>query len=58
MSDRIFFTSSVAALAAIGTAAIAAGKALVDMTVEAAAYADEMLTQSTVTGMSVESLQA
>lgn len=47
-----------AALAAIGTAAISAGKALVDMTVEAAAYADEMLTQSTVTGMSVESLQA
>ena len=47
-----------AALAAIGTAAIAAGKALVDMTVEAAAYADDMLTQSTVTGMSVESLQA
>ncbi len=47
-----------AALAAIGTAAVAAGKALVDMTVEAAAYADEMLTQSTVTGMSVESLQA
>lgn len=46
------------ALAAIGTAAVAAGKALVDMTVEAAAYADEMLTQSTVTGMSVESLQA
>lgn len=46
------------AFAAIGTAAISAGKALVDMTVEAAAYADEMLTQSTVTGMSVESLQA
>ena len=46
------------ALVAIGTAAVAAGKALVDMTVEAAAYADEMLTQSTVTGMSVESLQA
>ena len=47
-----------AALAAIGTAAVAAGKALVDMTVEAAAYADEMITQSSVTGMSVESLQA
>lgn len=47
-----------AALAAIGTASVAAGKALVDMTVEAAAYADEMITQSTVTGMSVESLQA
>jgi len=46
------------AFAAIGTAAIGAGKALVGMTVEAAAYADEMLTQSTVTGMSVESLQA
>jgi len=46
------------AFAAIGTAAIGAGKALVDMSVEAAAYADEMLTQSTVTGMSVESLQA
>ena len=47
-----------AALVGIGTAAIGAGKALVDMTVEAAAYADDMLTQSTVTGMSVESLQA
>lgn len=47
-----------AALAAVGTASVAAGKALVDMTVEAAAYADEMITQSTVTGMSVESLQA
>ncbi|MDD3027322.1 MAG: hypothetical protein PHI41_04640 [Erysipelotrichaceae bacterium] len=47
-----------AALAAIGTAAVSAGKALVDMTVEAAAYADEMITQSSVTGMSVESLQA
>ena len=47
-----------AGVAAIGAAAVAAGKALVDMTVDAAAYADEMLTQSTVTGMSVESLQA
>ena len=46
------------ALVAIGTAAVAAGKALVDMAVDAAAYADEMLTQSSVTGMSVESLQA
>ncbi len=46
------------AFAAIGTAAVAAGKALVDMTVEAAAYADDMLTQSSITGMSVESLQA
>lgn len=47
-----------AALTAVGTAAIASGKALVDMAVQSAAYADEMLTQSTVTGMSVERLQA
>ena len=47
-----------AALAAVGTAVVAAGKEMVNMTVEAAAYADEMLTQSSVTGMSVESLQA
>ena len=45
-------------IAAIGTAAIAAGTALVGMTVDAAAYADEMLTQSSITGMSVEKLQA
>lgn len=51
-------TAMGVAFAAIGTAAIGAGKALVDMSVDAAAYADEMLTQSTVTGMSVESLQA
>ena len=51
-------TAMGVALAVIGTAAIAAGKAMVDMTVEAAAYADDMLTQSSVTGMSVESLQA
>ncbi len=47
-----------AAMAAIGTAAIAAAKALADMTVNTAAYADEMLTQSSITGMSVERLQA
>ena len=45
-------------IVAIGTAAIAAGTALVKMSVDAAAYADEMLTQSSVTGMSVEKLQA
>ena len=43
---------------AIGTAAIAAGTALVGMTVDAAAYADDMLTQSSITGISVEKLQA
>lgn len=46
------------AFAAIGTATAAAGKAMTDMAVNAAAYADEMITQSTVTGMSVENLQA
>lgn len=46
------------ALAALGAASIAAGKALVDMTVDAAKYADEILTLSTVTGMSTDSLQA
>jgi hypothetical protein len=46
------------AMAAIGTAAIAAGKALIDMTVNTAVYADKMLTQSIITGMSVERLQA
>ena len=47
-----------AAFAAVGTAAVSAGKAMADMAVNAAAYADEMITQSTVTGMSVENLQA
>lgn len=47
-----------AGVAAIGTAAVSAGKSLVNMAVDSAAYADEMITQSTVTGMSVESLQA
>lgn len=47
-----------AGVAAIGTAAFSAGKSLVNMAVDSAAYADEMITQSTVTGMSVESLQA
>lgn len=47
-----------ASMAAIGTAAVSAAKSLTDMTVGAAAYADEILTMSTVTGMSAESLQA
>lgn len=46
------------ALAAIGTAAVGAAKALTDMTVGAAVYADDILTQATVTGMSTEKLQA
>ena len=47
-----------AATVAIGAAAVGAAKSLTDMTVGAAAYADEILTTATVTGMSTESLQS
>ena len=46
------------AFVAVGAAAIGATKALAEMSVETAAYADEILTLSTNTGMSTESLQA
>lgn len=50
-----------AAIAAAFTAAVAAakevGQALVDATNETAQYADEVLTMSTITGMSTEKLQ-
>jgi phage-related protein len=46
-----------AAFAAVSAAAIAGTKALADMSVETAAFADEILTQSTVTGMTTEALQ-
>ncbi|MDR1559215.1 MAG: phage tail protein [Clostridiales bacterium] len=47
-----------AAVAAVGAAAVAATKSLTDMAVGTAAYADNFLTMSSVTGMSAESLQA
>ncbi len=47
-----------AALVGIGAAASGAGKALIAMSVNASSYADDILTMSTVTGMSTESLQA
>ena len=47
-----------AALAAIGTAAVSAGKSLVNLAVDSAAYADEILTTSAVTGIAAENLQA
>lgn len=47
----------VAAFAAVTAAVVATGKALVDMTKEGAAYADNILTMSTVTGISTEKLQ-
>lgn len=46
-----------AAFAAVSAAAISAGKALVDMTTEGAAYADTVLTESTVTGIATDKLQ-
>ena len=50
--------AAMAAAAAAAAAAIAeAGKALVGFTVDAAGYADDVLTMSTVTGMSTEKLQ-
>lgn len=43
---------------AVGGAVVGAAKALTNMTVGAAEYADEILTMSSVTGMSTEALQA
>lgn len=47
-----------AAFVAVGTASVAAAKGLSSMAVGSAAYADEILTASTVTGVSAEKLQA
>lgn len=47
-----------AAFVAVGAAAVGAAKSLTDMTVGAAEYADNILTMSSVTGMSTDSLQA
>lgn len=46
------------AVMALGTSAVAAASGLAASSVSAASYADEMLTMSTVTGMSTENLQA
>ena len=43
--------------AAVAAAVVEAEKALISMTIESAAYADEILTQSVVTGLSTEALQ-
>lgn len=45
------------AMAAVGATIVAVGKSLVDMTKEGAAYADNVLTQSTVTGIATDKLQ-
>lgn len=46
-----------AAAAAAAAAIVSAGKALADFAVSGAAYADDLLTMSTVTGISTEKLQ-
>ena len=46
-----------AAFAAVSAAAIAGAKALVEMTTAGAAYADTVLTESTVTGSATDTLQ-
>lgn len=46
-----------ASFAAVSAAAIAAGKALIDMSREGAAYADDVLTTSTQTGIATDKLQ-
>ena len=46
-----------AAFAAVSAAAVAAGKALVDMSKAGAAYADNVITASTVTGLATDKLQ-
>ena len=43
--------------AAVAAAVVEVEKALISLTIESAAYADEILTQSTVTGLSTEALQ-
>ena len=46
------------ALAAVGAAAVSAGKKLTELAVDSAAFADEIITTSAVTGVSAEQLQA
>ena len=46
-----------AAFAAVSAAAVSAGKALVNMSKEGASYADNVLTESTVTGIATDKLQ-
>lgn len=48
---------AVASIVALTTAAVALVSGLVDASVQAAAFADEVLTTSTVTGISTEALQ-
>lgn len=48
---------TIGTFAALAAAVVEAEKALISLTIESAAYADEILTQSAVTGLSTEALQ-
>lgn len=48
---------TIGTFAALAAAVVEVEKALISLTIESAAYADEILTQSTVTGLSTEALQ-
>lgn len=48
---------TIGTFAALAAAVAEAEKALISLTIESAAYADEILTQSVVTGLSTEALQ-
>lgn len=48
---------TIGTFAALAAAVAEAEKALINLTIESAAYADEILTQSVVTGLSTEALQ-
>lgn len=48
---------TIGTFAAVAAAVAEAEKALISLTIESAAYADEILTQSVVTGLSTEALQ-
>ena len=48
---------TIGTFAALAAAAVEVEKALISLTIESAAYADEILTQSAVTGLSTEALQ-
>lgn len=55
---KVACEAAAAAVAAVTGAVVALGGALVDCTVDAAAFADDVLTTSQVTGMTTEEVQA
>ena len=54
---KVACEAAAAAVAAVTAAVVAAGTALVNTTVDAAAFADEVLTASQVTGMTTDRIQ-